>query len=71
MFIAESQYREKVESMTEKKDWISILNEASVVRFRAKIEIFALYRNINFYKCKRKSVDFEGFVVGVWETINH
>ena len=54
MFIAESQYREKIESMTEKKDWISILNEASVVGFRAKIETFALYRNVNFYKCKEE-----------------
>lgn len=50
MFIAESQYREKVESMTGKTDWISVLNEASVVGFRAKVEALALYRNINFYK---------------------
>ena len=42
MYIAESQHREKVESMTEKKDWISVLNEASVVGFRAKVEALAL-----------------------------
>lgn len=51
MFTAESQYREKVESMPEKKDWnwSAVLNEASVVGFRAKVEALALYRNINFY----------------------